>query len=69
VAPASATDEPWRRRETKPIERFEWEEKPSPLRAIRRAAPGDVDEGNGAVALMPADSPAFSPDSNEIAVP
>jgi hypothetical protein len=52
----------------KPIDEFERQQEPGPLGPVRRAAPGDLDDGGGFVGCIVNDSPPFAPDSNEVAM-
>jgi len=52
----------------KPIDEFKRQQEPGPLGPIRRAAPRDLDDGDGVVVCTVIDSPPFAPDSNEVAM-
>ena len=51
----------------KPIDGFEGQQEPGPFGPVRRAIPGDLDDGDGVVGCIVIDTPPFAPDSNEIA--
>ena len=51
----------------KPIEELERQQEPGSLGPVRRAAPRDLDDGDGVISCVPIDSPTFAPDSKEVA--
>ena len=68
MSPSGAADQPGRRGAVKPIDQFERQQEPGALGPIRRAAPGDLDDGDGVVGCIVIDTPPFAPDSNEVAM-
>ena len=68
MPPLGAADQPRRRGGVKPIDEFEWQQEPGALGPVRRATPGDLDDGGGVVGCIVIDSPPFAPDSNEVAM-
>jgi hypothetical protein len=67
MPPSSAADQSGRRGAVKPIDEFERQQEPRALGPVRRAAPGDLDDGDGVVRCIVIDTPPFAPDSNEVA--
>lgn len=68
MPPSGAADQPGRRGAVKPIDEFERQQEPGALGPVRRAAPGDLDDGDGVVGCTVIDTPPFAPDSNDVAM-
>ena len=68
MPPSGAADQPGRRGAVEPIDQFERQQEPGALGPIRRAAPGDLHDGDGVVGCIVIDTPPFAPDSNEVAM-
>lgn len=68
MPPSGAADQPGRRGAVKPINEFERQQEPGALGPVRRAAPGDLDDGDGVVGCIVIDTPPFASDSNEVAM-
>jgi hypothetical protein len=68
MPPSGAADQPGGRGAVKPIDEFIRQQEPGPLGPVRRAAPRDLDDGDGFVGCIVNDSPPFAPDSNEVAM-